>query len=74
MQNDYPLTQLRPKTTIIGRETPGITIVIFRMCAERRAAQERRKMRRLSFVQFMQAPLRLKLLKLNPFEIRPVDN
>jgi hypothetical protein len=74
MKNDYPLLWMRPKTYMIGRETPAITIEIFRMCIERRAKQERNKARWERFVQFIKMPKILKLCRMNSFEVHTVDN
>lgn len=74
MNNDYALLTLRPKAHLIGRETPGITLEIFRMCAERRAKQELRKERWKRFIKFTRMSELLKLFRMNSFEVSPVDN
>lgn len=74
MKTDYALLTLRPKAHLIGRETPGITLEIFRMCAERRAKQKLRKERWQRFVQLTRMTELLKRFGMNKIEVSPVDN
>ena len=47
MNQRATIAYIRPKTTLIGQETPGLTYLLFKRCAIRAEAKRKRAARRL---------------------------